>query len=82
MHETNSQFREKYDIKSFQRATVLTSALHAIMFIKVSKTMYLFICGNTRIRIRRNSWYAAICMRLSTLNSYSVTVFVTSAASG
>jgi len=48
MHKTNSRFQDKYDNVSFEHATVLTS----LVFIKVSKTVYLFIRGTTRIRIR------------------------------
>ena len=69
MHIKNSQFRDKYNIKSFEHTTVLTSALHTVNWSKQNCVflfveLFVFVFGRiagTTIRIWPN-----------TLNPYSV----------
>ena len=69
MHETDSQFRDKYDIKSFEHTTVLTSALHNVhqskqnhVFVYLWNYLYLaiqlFICGQI---LSIPVWYSPRC---------------------
>jgi len=78
MYKTNSQFQDKYDIKSFEHTTVLMSALHNVYqskhnhaFVYLWNYLYSveYLVQSTRICPNTLNPYSALVVRALDLQS-------------